>query len=76
VLTKGKERTPSATREFKCLLVKEFILYYNNKNIKIFDSSVKGKEEYCGPPQLSNNPICFKRNEKSLFFIISRNVQC
>jgi hypothetical protein len=43
-----KERTPSATRELKCLLVKEFILYYDNENSKIFDPSAKGAQEYCG----------------------------
>jgi hypothetical protein len=48
-----KERTPSASREFKCLLVKDFILYYNSKDIKVFDSSARGKDEYCGPCQLS-----------------------
>jgi hypothetical protein len=47
-----KERSPSATRELKCLLVKEFILYYDNKNTKVFDSSAKGAKEYCGPCQL------------------------
>jgi hypothetical protein len=48
-----EERTPSATRDIKCLLVKEFILYYDNQNIKVFDSSARGKDEYCGPQQLS-----------------------
>jgi hypothetical protein len=38
---------------FKILLVKEFILYYYNKNIKIFDTLAKGAQEYCGPCQLS-----------------------
>jgi hypothetical protein len=27
--------------------------HYENKGIKVFDSSTKGKEEYCGPCQLS-----------------------
>jgi hypothetical protein len=48
-----KERSPSATKELKCLLVKEFILYYDNKNVKVFDSSAKGAQEYCGLCQLS-----------------------
>jgi hypothetical protein len=41
-----KERTPSATRELKYLLVKEFILHYEGKGFKVFDSSAKGAEEY------------------------------
>jgi hypothetical protein len=49
----GKERTPTVTREPKCILVKEFILYYESKGIKVFDSSAKGEEEYCKPCQLS-----------------------
>jgi hypothetical protein len=27
-----KERTPSATREFKCLFIKEFILHFQKKD--------------------------------------------
>jgi hypothetical protein len=39
-----KERTPSPTKKLKCLLVKEFLLYYNNENIKVFDTSAKGTQ--------------------------------
>jgi hypothetical protein len=39
-----EERTPTATREPKCILVKEFIFYYESKGIKVFDSSAKGEE--------------------------------
>jgi hypothetical protein len=48
-----KKRTLFVTRELKCLLVKEFLLYNDNKNIKVFDSSAKGAQEYCGLCQLS-----------------------
>jgi hypothetical protein len=47
-----KERTPSATREFKCQPVKEFILHFQKKGLQVFDSSARGKDEYCGPCQL------------------------
>jgi hypothetical protein len=47
-----EERTPSATREFKCLPVKEFILHSQKRDLQVFDSSAGGKNEYCGPCQL------------------------
>jgi hypothetical protein len=61
------KRTPTATKQPKYILVKEFILYYENKGIKVFDSSAKRKEEYCGPI-IENNFIHFKGNKKILIF--------
>jgi hypothetical protein len=65
-----KERTPSATREFKCLLVKEFILYYDSKDIKVFDSSARGKEEYCGPCQLLRITSLALTGMKNSYFLL------
>jgi hypothetical protein len=66
-----KERTPIGTREPKCILVKEFILYYGNKQIKVFDSSAKGKEEYCGPCQLSRiTPLAVKGMKNPYFLLL------
>jgi hypothetical protein len=70
-----KERTPTVTREFKCLLVKEFILY-NNQNIKIFNFSARGKDKYCGPHQLSRiTSLELIGLINPCFFYTSRNVQ-
>jgi hypothetical protein len=66
----NKKRTPSGTRELKCLLVKEFILYYNNKNIKVFDSLAKGKEEYYGPCQLSRITSLALQGMKNPYFLL------
>jgi hypothetical protein len=44
----GKERFPTTTRESKYPLVKEFLLYYENKRIKIFDFLAKVEKECCG----------------------------
>jgi hypothetical protein len=65
-----KERTSTATREPKCILVKEFILYYENKEIKVFDSSAKGKEEYCGPCQLSRITSFALSGMKNPYFLL------
>jgi hypothetical protein len=67
----GKERISTASREHKCILVKEFILYYENKRIKVFDSSAKGEEEYCGPCQLSRItpfPLSRIKNPTSYYY--------
>jgi hypothetical protein len=39
-----KERTPSVTTEFKCLLVKEFIIHIQKKGFQVVDSSARGKD--------------------------------
>jgi hypothetical protein len=49
----GKKKNLIVTKEPKCIFVKKFILYYENKRIKVFDSSAKRKEKYCKPCQLS-----------------------
>jgi hypothetical protein len=65
-----EERTPTVIREFKCILVKEFILYYENKGFKVFDSSAKGKEEYCGPCQLSRITSFALNAMKNPYFLL------
>jgi hypothetical protein len=57
--------------ESKCTLVKEFILYYDNKGFKVFNSSAKGKEEYCGPCQLSRiTPFALNTIKNPYFFLL------
>jgi hypothetical protein len=65
-----KERTPSATREFKCLLVKEFILHFQRKGFKIFDPSARGKDEYCGPCQLQGMTLTTLKEMKHPYFLL------
>jgi hypothetical protein len=69
-----EERSPSATRELKCLLIKEFILYYNNKNTKVFDSSAKGAQEYCGPCQLSGIVSLELTGLKNPYFVLFQKI--
>jgi hypothetical protein len=70
----GKERTPTVTREPKCILVKEFVLYYENKGIKVFNSSAKGKEEYCGLCQLSRIASFALSGMKNPYFLLLQEI--
>jgi hypothetical protein len=70
----GKERTPTAAREPKCILVKEFILYYKNKRIEVFDSSAKGEEEYYGPYQLSRITLFTLKGMKNPYFLLLQKI--
>jgi hypothetical protein len=65
-----KERTKFATREFKCSLVKEFLLYYKNKDITVFDPSAREKDEYCGPCQLQRITSLTLTGMKNPYFLL------
>jgi hypothetical protein len=43
-----KERPSIPTRIVKCLLIKKFILWFQNQGIRIFNPYKKGKGKYCG----------------------------
>jgi hypothetical protein len=70
VLTKGKAMLKRELQESKCIHVKEFILYYENKGIKVFDSSARGKDEYCGPCQLSRITLFALNAMKNPYFLL------